>query len=284
MPAVRRLLLIATLALPLLAAGRISLYLAGGGDLIVSEYEVLEDRVRYYSVERAQWEEIPLELVDLERTQKEQARRERRLASMRRETEREKAAERKARTELHNVPIEDGVYFYLNDQAVPVRQAEIETQKSSKRGFLQAISPAPIIPGKRKLTIAGARSDFVVGEAKPIFYIRDPSLSNFTLVKTPLDKKDQRLVQVVNIVPQAEERLEQQETIEIFRKQLAPGVYRVWPVEPLEPGEYAIVDFVPGEESLRAWDFRYEPGAPLPSELPPHESEAEDGSAEPPSS
>jgi len=274
MLAIHRLLLAALLALPLVAAGRITLYLQGGGDLVVSEYELLEDRVRYYSVERSQWEEIPLELVDLDKTRERQERQERRLASMRRETERELAAERKARTELHNVPIEDGVYFYLDDHAVPVRQALVEVDKSTKRGFLKVLTPIPV-PGKQKMTLPGEDPEFVVGQAKPIFYLRDRSLSNFALVKTP-PEGDGRLVQIVNVIPQSKERIEEQESLEVFRKQLAPGVYRVWPVEPLEPGNYAVIDFVPGEESLRVWDFRYEPGAPMPQELPPLDPLPED--------
>lgn len=275
MPAIRRLLLVALLALPLAAAGRITLYLQGGGDLTVSEYEIVEDRVRYYSVERSQWEEIPLELVDLDKTRQVEERQQRRLASMRRETEAELAAERKARTELHNVPIEDGVYFYLDDHAVPVRQALVEVEKSTKRGLLKVLTPMPV-PGKHKMVLPGAHAEFVVGEAKPIFYLRDTSLSHFVLIKTPPEGDDHRLAQIVNIVPQSQERYEEQEAVEIFRKQLAPGVYRVWPVDELEPGDYAIIDFTPGEESLRAWDFRYEPGAPMPQALPPLEPLAED--------
>src|SRR2546423_13089275 len=49
----------------------VKLYLKDGDYQLVREYKVLEDRVTYYSVERADWEEIPLELVDLTRTKKE---------------------------------------------------------------------------------------------------------------------------------------------------------------------------------------------------------------------
>ena len=74
---------------------RFRLYLKGGGDIMVSEYEVVEERVRYYSVERRDWEEIPLELVDLDRTRKEVSKREDDLAERRRIDAIESAAERK---------------------------------------------------------------------------------------------------------------------------------------------------------------------------------------------
>ena len=104
----RIILLVLILLLPLEAA-RIRLYLQGGGDLLVSEYEVTGDRVRYYSVERSAWEEIPLELVDLEKTHRRAEREEARRHELREEQRIEREAERKARTELHRVPLEDGV-------------------------------------------------------------------------------------------------------------------------------------------------------------------------------
>jgi hypothetical protein len=57
------------LALALLAwAANVRLYLTDGSYHLVREYQVLSDRVRFYSVERGEWEEIPLEMVDLKRT------------------------------------------------------------------------------------------------------------------------------------------------------------------------------------------------------------------------
>lgn len=46
------------------------LYLKDGDYQLTNNYQVLADRVRYYSTERSDWEEIPLELVDLDRTKK----------------------------------------------------------------------------------------------------------------------------------------------------------------------------------------------------------------------
>src|ERR1700692_1910351 len=49
------------------------LYLKDGTFQLVREYQVLEDRVKYLSAERGEWEEIPLELVDLNHTKEEVA-------------------------------------------------------------------------------------------------------------------------------------------------------------------------------------------------------------------
>ena len=50
------------------AAASQKLFMKDGTYQLVSRYEVNGDRVRYYSVERSHWEEVPLSLVDLEAT------------------------------------------------------------------------------------------------------------------------------------------------------------------------------------------------------------------------
>ncbi len=249
-----RLITLFLLTLATLPAQRITLYLEGGGDMLVREYQVQQDRVRYYSIERSQWEEIPLELVDLEKTEKAHARTEARREAMRRESAAERAAEAKARTELHNVPIEEGVYHYKDGKTTTLQQREVLVEKSTKRGILQAISPVKVIAGKRTRYLEGESSSLVVSEEKPILYIRDATMMHFLLVKLSL-KKGNRVVQLAQVVPATGEIFEEHEEIEVFRQQYAAGVYRTWPVQPLEAGEYAIIDFTPGEDNLRVWDF-----------------------------
>ena len=54
-------------------AANVKLYLKDGGYHVVREYQIQKDRVHFYSVERSQWEDIPLDLVDLKRTETEAA-------------------------------------------------------------------------------------------------------------------------------------------------------------------------------------------------------------------
>jgi hypothetical protein len=253
----RLALLLFAVLLPLSAAN-IKLYLKdGGGDLLVSEYEVLDDRIRYYSIERSAWEEIPLALVDLDKTrriekQQDEARRERAE-----EDRIERAAERKARTELHKVPIDDGVYYLDGDQVATVEQAEVKTETSKGRTLLKVFAPVGM-PGKQTMEVEGRQSKFVVKSDRPMFYLRLETINRFGLVRLK-EKKSARLVQTIQIVPQSKEMFEEQEEIEIFRQQFAPGVYKVWPTAPIPAGEYAIIDFTPGEANIRVWDFSCQP-------------------------
>lgn len=249
------------------SAQKVTLYLASGGEMTVREYVVEGDRVRYYSLERSQWEEVPLRIVDLEKTQSREERSQKRLEAMRAESRAERIAERKARTELHYVPIEEGVYRYLDRETTYVTQSEVITEKSTKRGILKIVSPIPAIAGKNVLSVTGAESPVVFHDPRPIFFVRQSGLSRMGIVRLQSEpKKKRRVVQIIQVQPQTKELYEEQEDVKIFRQELASGVYRIWPVEDLEPGEYAVVDFTPGEADLRVWDFGVRAGARAESE------------------
>src|SRR6478609_8514312 len=70
----------------------VRLYLKDGTFQLAREYQVLEDRVRYLSAERGEWEEVPLELTDLPRTKKEAAERDEELKKETKEQDEEDAA------------------------------------------------------------------------------------------------------------------------------------------------------------------------------------------------
>ncbi|MDE0108814.1 MAG: hypothetical protein OXN96_13435 [Bryobacterales bacterium] len=238
-----------------------AIFLTDGTRLDVREYEVVDDRVRYFSSERGQWEEVPAAIVDLERTNVYNRARRAELEQRQAEERRERLAERRARTELHSVPLEDGVYYLRGQEPVPVEQVFYEIDRSTGRSFLNILAPAPVIAGKRTLSIKGLSASTVTTDEKPAFYIRLDSFSRFGIARIePERKKDRRIVQQVYTVPRSDEQFEAQEEVEVFRQQLAPLVYKVWPVAPLAAGEYAIVDFTPGESDLRVWAFSHRPG------------------------
>ncbi len=255
-----RSLVIALVLLTPLSGARIKLYLQGGGDLLVSEYTVEGDRIRYYSVERSAWEEIPVDLVDLKRTERESQRNEAEL-NVRREQENVlREAERKARIELHHVPLEDGVYYVAADAIVPVQQAELIADNSKTATILRVLSPLPTAD-QTTLKVDGPSSTLVVKPGQPMFYMRLEKMSRIEFFRLKPKKKN-REVQVIQRIPKTKEVFETHETVEIFRQQLAPTVYKLWSVGPLPPGEYAVIEYTPGEEDIRVWDF----SVPAPAE------------------
>jgi hypothetical protein len=100
---------IVLLALALLAwAANVKLYLTDGSYHLVREYQVQADRVRFYSVERGEWEEIPLEMVDLKRTKTEVEEREKALEKEEKIVAEESAAEAEVKREASRIPQEPG--------------------------------------------------------------------------------------------------------------------------------------------------------------------------------
>src|SRR5579885_2215766 len=67
------LFLLVSAAIPAFSAAE-KLYLKDGSFQYVREYQRQGDRIRYYSTERSEWEEIPVELVDLAKTGSESER------------------------------------------------------------------------------------------------------------------------------------------------------------------------------------------------------------------
>jgi hypothetical protein len=235
------------------------LYLKDGTFQEVREYQVQTDRVRYYSTERSDWEEIPLELVDLDRTKKESAER---IAKLKEETKaqaEEDAAEKLVRQEVAQIPQDPGVYYIRGDKLEPLKQAESKVVSDKKRSVLKVLSPIPLVTGKATLEIDGESASFRVAEDRPEFYFRLANEERFGIVKlTP--KKGARVIETLTIVPVSKQVVEEQKEIESFKKQVGELVFKIWPTKPLEPGEYAIVEFTPSEFldksiNLQAWDF-----------------------------
>lgn len=239
-------------------AGNFKLYLKDGSDQLVREYQVQGDRVRYYSIERSQWEEVPLELVDLDRTDREHKRLEEEARKLTEEDRVERDAERQGHVELQRVPLDDGVYWVNGEQVTPLKQSETVRKGNKRRSVLKVLSPIPVVSGKATIELAGTQSQFVVSSPTPQFYLRLDKAVRFGIARLTLHK-DSRIVENLTIVPIVKQEVGEQNEVEVFRQQLAPSVYKIWPVEPLQPGEYAVVQFTQDQDqvNLRVWDFAY---------------------------
>jgi hypothetical protein len=245
--------------LPLLVPSRVAaetfkLYLKDGDYHMVREYEVIEDRVRYFSTERGEWEEIPKQLVDLEKTEGERKKLKQLVEKDERLQEAETKFERAERREVASIPAEPGAYFVEAGKVRTIAPADWKVDTSNKRHVLQVITPVPIVPGKATVTVKGEHSNFVVRAAEPEFYVRLNQLETFGIIRlTP--KKDLRLVENVSIVPVTKENIEDLKEVETYQREMKPGLYKIWPAKPLEPGEYALVQYTTGELDLQLWDF-----------------------------
>jgi hypothetical protein len=253
----RTLVALVAFAVTLLAAN-FKLYLKDGAYHIVREYQVEEDRVRFYSVERSDWEQIPLALVDLKRTEAERQAREQTIRKEAAELAAEEKFEREQADERARVPQGPGVYLLDGKELKEIKQAEAKTVTDRGRSILKAIAPIPVVTGKVTVELDGERSANVITNSRPEFYFRLAQDERFGIVRLTA-KKGSRIVQKWTVVPVTNETVEEQDEVEIFRKQVDDGLYKIWPTAPLEPGEYAVVEFTSGKRNVQTWDFAYRP-------------------------
>src|ERR1017187_5871763 len=179
----------------LAGAATIRLYLKEGEYQLVREYKVLADRVRYFSVERGDWEEIPLELVDLKKTESEAKRREEAIKEETVALAAEEKAEREVERERGRVPQEEGVYQVAGNDLKPIKQAESKVVgETKKRSILKVMSPIPIVSGKGTLEVDGPHSANVIASDRPEFYIRLSREERFGILRLS-ERKGNRVVE-----------------------------------------------------------------------------------------
>ena len=236
-------------------AANLKLYLRDGGYQLVREYQVQPDRVRYYSVERSQWEEIPRDLVDLKRTEAEVAERKTELAVEAKVITEEDQAERGLREEIAKIPQDPGAYYLENNVAQPIKVAEAKIHNNNRRNVLKVLSPIPMVSGKATLELDGTHSSTVLTDPEREFFIQLSNEERFGIIKlTP--EHGVRIVEKMTIVPVTKEIIEEPIEVAIFRKQLTQdGLYKIWPVKALPAGEYAVVEYTPGKANMQVWDF-----------------------------
>src|SRR5262245_49541438 len=182
-----RPLLAILLAWPLLAAN-VRLYLKDGSSHVVREYEIKPDRVRFYSVERSEWEEIPLDLVDLKRTKAEQEERESERKAETAALDAEDKAERAVAREISRVRVEPGAYWVNGEQLVSLKLVESKVNSNKGRSILKAISPVPVFSGKATVEVDGEAAALRVTAERPEFYFRLAKEERFGIVRVTPQK------------------------------------------------------------------------------------------------
>jgi hypothetical protein len=249
----------------LASAENVKLFMKDGSDQLVREYKIENDRVKFYSLDREEWEEVPLALVDLDKTKGEIKARSETIRADAAAQDAEDKAERAARKEVANVPQEPGVYLIDDRKPAPqnltaMKLGESKVVNDKRRSVLRAITPVPMVPGKATLELDGPHSAQGTANRSPEFYIRLSDEERFGIVRVS-QHKGNRVVEKLTIEPMIKETTQEPDLVEVFRQQVADGLFKIWPQKPLDPGEYAVVQYSMEKLDMQVWDFFIAPGA-----------------------
>jgi hypothetical protein len=241
------------------------LILKDGTFQLAREYTVEGDRVRYWSVERSQWEEIPANLVDWDATHKAEAEQAGRDAELKAKIRASQVAQLTKDIDVdRSLEIKPGVFlpdaagFYALDRDKLVRemkQSTAEIKTSTGREVEKILSGVSMIPSKKTMDIPGERAAMRLTTAEPEFFMRpaDSREPRFRLLRAQI-KGGRRVIDSISIHFTGQEKHNATE-IEIQTWTPATGVFRYTVDERLEPGEYAFVETTDEGVSGYVWDF-----------------------------
>jgi hypothetical protein len=270
------------------------LMLKDGSFQLVRSYEKDGDRVRYYSVERGQWEVIPAALVDWDATKKAEAAEDKAASALLEKVKIQEDAS-KAETPVDVdaslmvapgvfLPDGEGMFAFEGKTVKRLGQDDSQVKTDKKTVLKQVFSPIPIIPSKHNIELDGPRAKVRLMSAVPEFYLREPppdpnddstvlrsgrrngSGPDVALVRAKV-KGHKRLLESIKSMF-GQEISENVNEIAIQRWEVAPDVYRFTLSAPLPPGEYALAEILQDGLNLYVWDFGVDT-APA-SDPPPH--------------
>jgi len=268
------------------------LILKDGSYQLATKYEVHGDRVRYYSAERGEWEEVPNSLVDWDATKKyEEGRLKGAPAPEAVQLDKEMEAERKAEEArapevapgLH-LPEEGGVYLLDTWQNQPqldeIQQSGGELNRNMKSNILRS-AINPLASAKQTIELTGPHAKIQSHTAVPSIYVnidvdanaaRDaavpkddaslpPPAERFKIVRAEI-KGGKRIAGGVKIAPYGKVKADER-FVPATVTPMTGGWVKIAPTGPLATGEYAIAEML-GKEgmNLYVWDFGVNPSAP----------------------
>ena len=198
---------------------------------------------------------MPVDLLDLKRTEAENTARAAKLAEENQMVEEEDKARRAQEREVLKIPQDPGAYMIEDNKLRIFQVAESKVHSDKRRTVLKVLSPIPMVSGKATVELDNARSTNIVKDSRPEIYIQLSADEQFGIVKlTP--KGEVRIADRLSIVPVTKEVVDDIDLVPIFRKQLSDNLlYKIWPEQPMENGEYAVVQFTPGKTNMQIWDF-----------------------------
>jgi hypothetical protein len=263
------------------------LILKDGSYQLATKWEKKDDRVRFFSAERNEWEEIPNALVDWDATKKwEEDRAAGKESKEAAELEKEMQEEHEEE-ELRSphvaaglrLPPEGGVYaldtYLALPELVPLDQSTGEVNRHTGHNVLRA-AINPLAGAKSTIEIAGPRSKIQIHASLPAIYInldasqQEPASDakpgaelpwdRFRIVRAEI-KGDKRIVGSLKSSVTGKSSQEQ-EGVPATAEQMSEGWIKLTPKAPLEPGEYAVAELL-GKQGMNSyvWDFGVHPDA-----------------------
>jgi len=297
--------LILLLALPALSppqdlAGR--LILKDGSYQLVTKYEVKGDRVRYFSAERDDWEEIPTSLVDWPATEKYERDRAAgqsapEAVQLDKEIEHERDLQEAQLPQVApglRLPENSGVFLLDSFQGEPqideIQQTAGDVSHNAKANIFRGLNPAGV---KATIELDGAHAPVQAHVDVPSLYINIDDQPDLTLSKdsapapqgpqqpqpavVPVSRFRIVRVEVKNgkrIVGDVKRQVtgkisQEQHVVKTTVTRVSGGWLKLTPAEPLASGEYALVEMI-GQEGMQGkegmnlyvWDFGVNPKAP----------------------
>ena len=241
----------------------IKLYLNDGSYQNVRSYQVIGDRVRYYSLDRGDWEEMPKSLVDFSATERGET-----------EKKTEQTKQLKAAEELQNqrfdvtantgyqikpgvrLPGDAGVFAYDGSRVIHLIQEPAKVETDKKRIALIMVMPGPLLKKQALVVLPGPKAAVRITVADPVLYVQDSdNWAEHALLLPLVQKKDSRLVEKIQAGLGLGKSGEKRTDIPLERKQLAAGVYELKPLRPLDSGEYALGEMIEQKLNIDVWDF-----------------------------
>ncbi len=277
------------------------LVLKDGSYQLVTKYEVKRDRVRYYSAEREEWEELPSSLVDWPATDKFEKERATAAAAPEavqldkealQEQEREEIQEPEVAPGLR-LPMDSGVFlldaFEGGPQLVEIQQNEGDINQNRKNNVLRA-AINPIAGAKATIELDGAHAPAQSHVKVPTLYIGveethdqfgQPSAQKDSRGPQQPQQPEQPIVpfdrfRIVRAEVKGNKRIigdikraftgkisQEQHFVKTTITDIKGGWLKLTPTEDLAPGEYSLVEMM-GDEGMNfyVWDFGVNPKAP----------------------
>jgi hypothetical protein len=257
----------------------------------ITKYEIQGERIRYFSAERGEWEEVPKSLIDWDATAKfQQDSQQGKLAPEAIELDRQIEAERKVEQARSpevapglRLPDANGIYLLDNYQSQPqiieLQQPGGDVDKNTKSNILRA-AINPLSGTKKTIDLPESHAKIQAHTTVPSLYLNIdsdegapatvqaaggppplPPAERFKIIHLEV-KGGKRIAGAVKVAVTGKMKTDER-FVAATVTTMTGGWVKLTPTEDLPPGEYAVAEMM-GKEAMNlyVWDFGVNPSAP----------------------